>query len=56
MEYKCFCNHEKITLPLLQDSLDVMREEALDKQLDDERHLTEAHDQLSALRGKNNCR
>lgn len=35
-----------------QDDLDVMREEALDKQLDDEKQLSEVHDQISALRGK----
>ena len=43
--------HYQITI--LQEQLDSLREETLDKQLDDEKQLSDLQEQLSGLRGTN---
>ena len=43
--------HDQITI--LQEQLDSLREETLDKQLDDEKQLSDLQEQLSGIRGIN---
>ena len=40
-------------ITILQEQLDSLREETLDKQLDDEKQLSDLQEQLSGLRGIN---